>query len=86
MIAPGTSTVNYGGSQTFTITPNTGYSIASLTVDGSAVAVASSYTFSNVQATHTITATFALTPASHSNTDAITLTNSVSNNCAGDDS
>ncbi len=60
LIAPGTTTVNYGGSQTFTITPNTGYHIASLTVDGSAVTVASSYTFSNVQATHTITATFAI--------------------------
>jgi hypothetical protein len=63
VIAPGTTTVNYGGSQTFTITPIAGYSIASLTVDGSPVAVASSYTFTNVQASHTITATFALTPA-----------------------
>ena len=64
VIAPGASTVNYGGSQNFTITPNTGYSIASLTVDGSPVAVASSYIFSNVTGTHTITATFALTPTS----------------------
>ena len=60
VITPGTTSVNYGGSQTFTITPNTGYSIASLTVDGSAVAVASSYTFSNVVAAHTITATFTI--------------------------
>jgi uncharacterized repeat protein (TIGR02543 family) len=59
-IAPETTTVNYGASQSFTITPSTGYSIASLTVDGSSVAVASSYTFSNVQAAHTITATFAI--------------------------
>jgi hypothetical protein len=57
----GSVSVNYGSSQTFTITPNTGYYIASLTVDGSSVAVASSYTFSNVQAAHAITATFALT-------------------------
>ena len=64
VIAPITTNVNYGGSQTFTITPNAGYSIASLTVDGSVVAVASSYTFSNVLAPHTITATFALIPAS----------------------
>jgi hypothetical protein len=61
VIAPGTSSVNYGGDQTFTITPNTGYSIASLTVDGSPVTTASSYTFSNVQTSHTITATFAPT-------------------------
>ena len=61
VISPGTTTVNYGASQTFTITPNTGYSIASLTIDGSTVAAASSYTFSNVQSSHTISATFAIT-------------------------
>jgi hypothetical protein len=61
VISPGTITVNYGSSQTFTITPNTGYYIASLTVDGSPVTVASSYTFSNIQASHTITATFLIT-------------------------
>jgi len=59
-INPGTTSVNYGGSKSFLITPNTGYSIASLTVDGSPVAVASSYTFSNVQVNQTITATFAI--------------------------
>ncbi|MGA2680531.1 MAG: hypothetical protein ABSF44_01875 [Candidatus Bathyarchaeia archaeon] len=58
-IAPGTTNVNYGNSQIFTITPAAGYSIASLMVDGSPVTVASSYTFSNVQAAHSITATFA---------------------------
>jgi parallel beta-helix repeat protein len=57
----GSVSVNYGGSQTFTITPNNGYTIASLSVDGSAVAVGSSYTFSNVVASHTISATFAPT-------------------------
>ncbi len=61
VIAPGTTTVNYGSSQTFTITPNTGYYIASLSVDGSPLTAASSYTFSNIQAPHTISATFAIT-------------------------
>ena len=61
VIAPGTTTVNYGATQSFTITPSTGYSIASLTVDGSPVAVASTYTFSNIQAPHTVSATFAIT-------------------------
>ena len=61
VISPGTTTVNYDVSQTFSITPNTGYFIASLTVDGRTVAAASSYTFSNVQASHTISATFAIT-------------------------
>jgi hypothetical protein len=60
VIAPGTTNVNYGGTQAFTITPSTGYHIASLTVDDSAVAVASSYTFSNVVASHNITATYAI--------------------------
>jgi len=64
VITPGTTIVNYGGSQAFTITPNTGYSIASLTVDGNQVAAASSYVFTNVVGNHTITATFKLTSAS----------------------
>jgi cell division septation protein DedD len=61
-ISPETINVNYGKSQSFTITPDAGYSITSLTIDSSTVAIASEYTFSNVQASHTITATFAPTP------------------------
>ncbi len=68
VIAPGTTTVNYGWSQTFTITPSTGYPVSSVVVDGSSVGAVSSYTFSNVQATHTITASYAI------NTYAITVT------------
>ena len=64
VIAPGTSTVNYGATPSFSITPNTGYHITSITVDGSSVAVTSSsgqtVSFTNVQATHTITASFAV--------------------------
>ncbi len=55
----GSSVVNYGGSQTFTITPATGYQVASVTVDGSSVGAVTSYTFSSVTANHTIAATFA---------------------------
>ncbi len=51
--------VNYGASQTYTITPNTGYQIAAVTVDGVSQGVIGSYTFSNVTAVHTIQATFA---------------------------
>ena len=54
----GTTTVVAGGSQTYTITPNSGYSIASVTVDGANKGAVSTYTFSNVQATHTIAAAF----------------------------
>ena len=47
-----------GGSQTFTITPNAGYRIADVLVDGGSVGAVGTYTFSNVQANHTISATF----------------------------
>ena len=58
IISPGTTTVNYGNNQEFTITPHIGYHISSLVVDGSTVTVASTYTFSNVQDDHSITASF----------------------------
>ncbi|MBY0328795.1 peptidoglycan-binding protein [Patescibacteria group bacterium] len=47
-----------GESQTFTITPNNGYTIANVTVDDENMGASSSYTFSNVQSVHTITASF----------------------------
>jgi outer membrane protein assembly factor BamB len=51
--------VTYGASQTFTMKPNTGYYIATLTVDGSPVTPAPRYTFTNVTTNHTISVTFA---------------------------
>ena len=54
----GATTVNYGGSQTYTITPATGYGIANVTVDGSNVGTSSTYTFSTVSANHTISVSF----------------------------
>lgn len=48
-----------GTDQTFTITPNVGYYVRSLVVDGVPITAARSYTFTNVRAIHTITATFA---------------------------
>ncbi|MBI4768085.1 MAG: FG-GAP repeat protein [Deltaproteobacteria bacterium] len=47
-----------GAGQTFTITPNTGYQIANVTVDGVFQGAIASYTFSSVNANHSITATF----------------------------
>jgi parallel beta-helix repeat protein len=58
----GSVSVSYGGNQTFNITADTGYYIADVTVDGSSVGAVSSYNFINVQADHTISATFAPTP------------------------
>jgi hypothetical protein len=54
----GTTTVNSGGSKTFTITPKNGYRISSLAVDGVSVARVSTYTFSNVAANHSIAVSF----------------------------
>jgi hypothetical protein len=50
--------VNYDGSQTFTIIPDTGYSIADVMVDGVSQGTVDSYPFTNVTADHTISATF----------------------------
>ena len=47
-----------GADQAFSITANKGYEIESLKVDGAAVSTATSYTFTNVRAAHTIEATF----------------------------
>ncbi|HXB02146.1 MAG TPA: chitobiase/beta-hexosaminidase C-terminal domain-containing protein, partial [Opitutaceae bacterium] len=54
----GTVTVNQGASQSFTITPNSGFKVSSVTVDGASQGAITSYTFSNVQANHTISAAF----------------------------
>jgi hypothetical protein len=56
----GATLVNHGANQTYTITPNAGYHVDTLTVDGGSETPATSYTFTNVTATHTIAVTFAL--------------------------
>ena len=54
----GSLSATQGTDVTYTFTPSSGYHVAAVTVDGSSVAVASSYTFTNVQAVHTIAVTF----------------------------
>jgi hypothetical protein len=56
----GVTTVAYGGNQTYTITPNTGYRVADVQVDGLSVGVPTTVPFSNVTANHTISATFTI--------------------------
>ena len=58
-IAPATATYAYGATPTFAITPNAGYVITDVTVDGASVGAVSSYTFTALTADHTIAATFA---------------------------
>ena len=54
----GLSTVEYGANATYTITPNAGYLVDNVTVDGISMGAISAYTFFNVTANHTINATF----------------------------
>jgi hypothetical protein len=56
----GAVTVNQGDSKTFIITPNIGYHIADVKIDGVSVGAVSTYTFTNITADHTISAEFAL--------------------------
>jgi hypothetical protein len=59
-IAPaGAVSVACGGDQGFTIAPNADFVIADVVVDGGSVGPVASYTFTNVQADHTISASFA---------------------------
>jgi hypothetical protein len=60
----GTVTLNSGSSQTFTITPNTGYQVSGVTVNGVNQGAISTYTFSNVTSNGTISATFTQIPVS----------------------
>jgi hypothetical protein len=54
----GEVTVNQGTTQTYMIAPNNGYQISAVTVDNVSVGPISSYTFNNINANHTIAATF----------------------------
>ncbi|MDH4163772.1 MAG: FG-GAP-like repeat-containing protein [Nitrospirota bacterium] len=55
----GSVLVNHGADQAFTITPDTGYHVADVLVDGSSIGVVSAYTFTTVTTDHTISASFA---------------------------
>lgn len=59
----GSVSVTNGNDQAFTITPNSGYHIGTVTTDGSSAHATSPYTFTNVTADHTISATFAADPS-----------------------
>ncbi|MGQ9608388.1 MAG: InlB B-repeat-containing protein, partial [bacterium] len=59
MVSPGgSSIVGAGGSKTYTISPDPGFQIADVKIDDVSMGVMSSYTFSNVNANHTIYASF----------------------------
>ena len=54
----GTTPMTYNSSKTYTITPNTGFHISDVYVDGFSVGAVSTYTFNNVTTNHTIFAEF----------------------------
>ncbi|MFN8586379.1 MAG: hypothetical protein U0704_01155 [Candidatus Eisenbacteria bacterium] len=59
----GATTVSYGGSQSYTISANSGYHVADVLVDGVSAGAVTSYSFTSVAANHTIAASFAADPA-----------------------
>jgi hypothetical protein len=52
--------VNNGANRSFTINPSSSYHVTDVIVDGGSVGAQTSYTFTNVTADHTISASFAL--------------------------
>lgn len=58
----GSVDVTAGEDQTFEITPDNGYRVSDVLVDGSSAGAVTSYTFTDVQAAHTIEATFERLP------------------------
>ena len=54
----GSISVREGRDQTFTITPDKGYAVANVKIDGKSIGAVKSYTFENVSRTHTIEVIF----------------------------
>ena len=54
----GSVSVREGGDQTFTITPDKGYAVSTVKIDGKSIGAVKSYTFENVSRTHTIEVIF----------------------------
>ena len=54
----GNVSVREGRDQTFTITPDKGYAVANVKIDGKSIGAVKSYTFENVSRTHTIEVIF----------------------------
>ena len=69
----GNVSVREGGDQTFTITPDKGYAVANVKIDGKRIGAVKSYTFENVRRTHTIEVIFVKGSASASTGDSSNL-------------
>ena len=69
----GNVSVREGDDQTFTITPDKGYAVANVKIDGKSIGAVKSYTFENVSSPHTIEAIFVKGTASASTGDSSNL-------------
>ena len=69
----GNVSVREGGDQTFTITPDKGYAVANVKIDGKRIGAVKSYTFENVRRAHTIEVIFVKGTASASTGDSSNL-------------
>jgi len=58
VVSPSTTDVLIGHNQAFTITPNSGCTLREVLIDGVSVGPVTSYTFTNVQVPHTLSAIF----------------------------
>ena len=73
-ISPSDSvSVREGRDQTFTITPDKGYAVSNVKIDGKSIGAVKSYTFENVSRTHTIEVIFVKGTASASTGDSSNL-------------
>jgi hypothetical protein len=59
---------SYGTTQTFSITPNSGYQIADVLIDGVSIGAQPSFTFSSIDSSHSISATFSESRAEQTTT------------------
>ena len=69
----GSISVREGRDQTFTITPDKGYAVANVKIDGKSIGAVKSYTFENVSRTHTIEVIFVKGTASANTGDSSNL-------------
>ena len=69
----GNVSVREGRDQTFTITPDKGYAVSNVKIDGKSIGAVKSYTFENVTGDHTIEVTFVKDTASANTGDSSNL-------------
>ncbi len=59
-VNPASQTVDYGSNASVDLIPDTGYHVASITDNGTPVAIADPYVINNVTADHTVVVTYAI--------------------------